>query len=151
LSYKQNEPIIVTSTIWNFLPESGGMCSVFPVNARMFIHSEIVFDVRNEKGEYVHFLLPEPPPALMAKDFKRLDGGQSVESREDICGERSRTITSRLREKPLAPGLYRIRATYQNYELGKTLGLAPSCAGDSVLLEAGPAWAGGGSFQTRLR
>jgi hypothetical protein len=47
-----------------------------------------------------------------------------------------------LNEKPLPVGRYRIHATYQNYELGKTIGLEPSCAGDSILLEGGPAWTG---------
>ncbi len=135
-TYKQNEPVIVTSTVRNFLPASGEVCAVFPVNARMLIHSEIVFDMRNEKGEYVHFLPPERPPALTAKDFKRLDGGQSVESREEIA--------SRLGKRPLAPGHYRIQATYQNYESGRTFWPLPHpnpCANE-ILLEGGPAWTG---------
>lgn len=133
-TYGQNELIVLTARLENILPASGRICAVFSINARMLIHSEIVFDVRNEKGEYVHFLPPEPPPALTTKDFKRFDGGQSIESQEEI--------TTRFHEKPLRPGRYRIRAAYQNYELGKTLWLSPSCAGSSVLLEGGPAWVG---------
>lgn len=133
-TYGQNEPIILTVAVINFLPASGKICAVFPVNARMMIHSEIVLDVRNEKGEYVHFLPPPPPPPLTAKDFKMLDGGQSIESQKEI--------TSRFYEKPLQPGRYRIQATYQNYELGRKLNVPASCAGDSVLLEGGPAWIG---------
>ncbi len=128
----ENDPIILAATLRNILPASGKVCTVFPINARMLIHSELVFEVRNEKWEYVHFLPSKPPPALMAKDFKRLDGGQLIESQEEM--------TSRLHDKPLAPGRYRIQATYQNYELGKTLGLEPCCA--SFLIEGGPVWTG---------
>ncbi len=106
--YKQNEPIIVTARLENSLPASAEACSVFPVNARMLIHFEIDFDVRNEEGGLAHFAL-ERPPALAVKDFKMLEGGQSIETQEEL--------TSRLHDKPLAPGRYRIKATYQNYEL----------------------------------
>lgn len=132
--YSQNEPIVLTVKLENILPASGILCAVFPVNARMLIYTEILLDVRNEAGGYVRFPAPAPPRNLTVEDFKALDGGQFIESQEDLA--------SQLYEKPLAPGRYHIQATYQNYELGKELSVPASCAGSSVLLESGPAWAG---------